>query len=210
MSGVIGGSYKEQSRLRLCEVLSQIVDEQRASELASDIASSFGTVDNLFSTPYELLSKRYGDELASFIRVAAAIASRRVTDGYEFGRASGVAQICEYLKAAFADECVESVRVVLLDGNGVPICAKTVSRGVINASDITARSIAEIACSYGSSRVVLAHNHPGGRAEPSASDLGMTVSIANALSSVGIKLEYHVVVSGQECELVVPDEDADL
>jgi len=46
--------------------------------------------------------------------------------------------------------------------------------------------------------VIIAHNHPGGVAEPSDNDDKITGQIKNALQTVGISLQDHLVIAGNE------------
>ena len=47
-------------------------------------------------------------------------------------------------------------------------------------------------------RVLIAHNHPAGGAEPSANDVDLTLNVRNILSSVNVKLTDHIIVGERE------------
>lgn len=64
--------------------------------------------------------------------------------------------------------------------------------------DVPLRLIAADAIALGASHVVMAHNHPGGEAEPSAADLSATRRLAQALDALGIRLVDHLVLGGGE------------
>ena len=46
--------------------------------------------------------------------------------------------------------------------------------------------------------VVVAHNHPSGRLKPSSADINLTKRIYNALKTVGIQLNDHLIISRSE------------
>jgi len=51
---------------------------------------------------------------------------------------------------------------------------------------------------YRAVSVIIAHNHPGGLAEPSANDDKITEQIKNALETVGISLQDHMIIAGDK------------
>jgi len=55
--------------------------------------------------------------------------------------------------------------------------------------------IVEGALKYRAATVILGHNHPGGLPEPSENDDAVTGEIKNALRTVGISLQEHVIVA---------------
>ena len=46
--------------------------------------------------------------------------------------------------------------------------------------------------------VILAHNHPGGLALPSAEDKAVTKQISTALDMINVRLLDHVIVADEE------------
>ncbi len=60
------------------------------------------------------------------------------------------------------------------------------------------RKIVEVALKHRAVSVIIAHNHPGGVAEPSDNDDKITEQIKNALQTVGISLQDHLVIAGNE------------
>ena len=57
------------------------------------------------------------------------------------------------------------------------------------------RRLARVGCPW-SSRVIIAHNHPSGVAEPSRADELLTQTLKQALSLVEIKTLDHFIVAG--------------
>jgi len=60
------------------------------------------------------------------------------------------------------------------------------------------RKIVEGALKYRAVSVIIAHNHPGGVAEPSDNDDKITEQIKSALQTVEISLQEHLIVAGNE------------
>lgn len=103
----------------------------------------------------------------------------------------------EYFLAKFAYETVEVAYAMYLDSKNRIISCREISRGVVNATNISIRVIVEQALACKASSVIIAHNHPDGSPVPSAEDELTTQKIKVALSTVGIRLADHIVVGGE-------------
>lgn len=106
------------------------------------------------------------------------------------------------LCAMFRHEQTESVRLLCLNAGGKVLKLAQLNEGDINAVHFSVRKIVETALSAKAVSVILAHNHPGGTLTPSKEDLDATNSAKAALSTVGIQLLDHLIVSGDNyCSL---------
>ena len=106
------------------------------------------------------------------------------------------------LCAMFRHEQTESVRLLCLNAGGKVLKLALLNEGDINAVHFSVRKIVETALSTKAVSVILAHNHPGGTLTPSREDLDATNSAKAALSTVGIQLLDHLIISGDNyCSL---------
>ncbi len=106
------------------------------------------------------------------------------------------------LCAMFRHEQTESVRLHCLNAGGKVLKLALLNEGDINAVHFSVRKIVETALSAKAVSVILAHNHPGGTLTPSREDLDATNSAKAALSTVGIQLLDHLIISGDNyCSL---------
>ena len=106
------------------------------------------------------------------------------------------------LCAMFRHEQTESVRLLCLNAGGKVLKLALLNEGDINAVHFSVRKIVETALSAKAVSVILAHNHPGGTLTPSREDLDATNSAKAALSTVGIQLLDHLIISGDSyCSL---------
>ena len=83
-----------------------------------------------------------------------------------------------------------------LDSAGKLLALRHVPSGNISEMEVSIRAIAGDALAFGAERVVMAHNHPSGDAEPSRDDLIATRRVATALDALGIRLVDHLVLAG--------------
>ena len=106
------------------------------------------------------------------------------------------------LCAMFRHELEESVRLLCLNAGGKVLKLDLLNEGDINAVHFSVRKIVETALSAKAVSVILAHNHPGGTLTPSKEDIDATNSAKTALSTVGIQLLDHLIISGDRyCSL---------
>ena len=100
------------------------------------------------------------------------------------------------LCAMFRHEQEESVRLLCLNAGGKVLKLALLNEGDVNAVHFSVRKIVETALSAKAVSVILAHNHPGGTLTPSKEDLDATNAAKVALSTVGIQMLDHLIVSG--------------
>ncbi len=146
---------------------------------------------------YSISKALNGDMQASvYIKLIFAIVSVRKYDKFRFGRKHGERDICDYLKALMLDFSDETVCMISFSEDGKAIACDMVFRGTVNMSEILPRKVLEIANRRAASAVIIAHNHPRGKAVPSEEDIIGTDRLSVLLSSVNIKLINHYVIAG--------------
>lgn len=136
---------------------------------------------------------------AFYIKLCAALVSRRGCDRFKFGKRHSDAEILEYLKYLFFGLADETVYLLSIDSSGRTLSCDRVGEGTVNISNVLPRKMLDVAKKRGAARVVLAHNHPGGYAKASEDDVSTTAILSELLRSSGIELSAHYVVSGAEC-----------
>lgn len=92
----------------------------------------------------------------------------------------------------------EMVYILCLDAKCKVLCCKKVGEGSVNSANVPIRRVVELALQANATTVVLAHNHPGGLAIPSADDIQTTMKLAAALEAVDITLADHIVVANDD------------
>jgi DNA repair protein RadC len=68
--------------------------------------------------------------------------------------------------------------------------------GTLTSTCVYPRELVKRALVLNASAVVLAHNHPSGKPEPSAADESLTRSVSKAMSLVDVRTLDHIVVGG--------------
>ncbi|MBA7479382.1 hypothetical protein ES707_14816 [subsurface metagenome] len=197
-SGLVG--FHDYEVLEL--LLTYIFPNRDTKPIAKDLLAKFKTLAGVFSADSEELQeiKGVGERTAVYLKLlndtlGFVFEERARNEEIQFTK---TAQLFEYFKATIGNKKNEVMRVVYLDSQNGLINAENLSEGTISEAVAFPRKIVEGALKYRAFSVIIAHNHPGGVAEPSDNDDKITEQIKNALETVGISLQDHLVITGDE------------
>ena len=174
--------------------------------LAEKLMEAFGSLDGvLAASPEELrgFASLNGSTEALFavIRCLTERAVRRMRD-FDFRDEEFVRT---YLPGQFAGYTKERALLFYLDSDGSLLCRQTAMSSEENAVQLTMRAVVETAKKAGASALIMAHNHPNGRAIPSGADVVATRKMREELLREGILLLEHYIVAGGECVPMTED-----
>lgn len=88
----------------------------------------------------------------------------------------------------------EHFYIVLLNTKNVVIKTAKISMGTINASIVHPREVFKEAIKHSANSIILVHNHPSGRPEPSREDKEITNRLIEVGNVVGIKVIDHIII----------------
>ena len=92
----------------------------------------------------------------------------------------------------FAVAYLDSAGRLLRDG------VETLQEGTIDRAAVYPRRVAEAALRREAAAIVLAHNHPNGRLQPSEHDKLITRAIVLAAQAIGLRVVDHLIVAAQD------------
>jgi DNA repair protein RadC len=92
----------------------------------------------------------------------------------------------------------EKLVVAHLDGRRRLLALIESARSDCDHVELPTRRILEDALRFGATDLVLAHNHPSGRLQPSLEDLDGTRDLANIAARLGIRIRDHLILAGGE------------
>lgn len=104
----------------------------------------------------------------------------------------------EYLQARLATEEREVFGIILLDTQHGVLSFEALFYGTIDGAHVYPREVIKTVLKANAAAVVLAHNHPSGNPEPSATDVAMTKRLGSALQAIEVRLLDHLVIGGAE------------
>lgn len=185
----------------LAEMLGHIDKNARAS--ADKLIEKFGSFVGVAEADMLAISDALDGDMttALYVKLAFALVSRRGCDAFNFGKKHTDEEIREYLRSLLFGLSVETVYLLSLRGGRVISCDRA-GEGTVNTSNVLPRKLIEIAKRNKADSVIIAHNHPGGYANPSDEDKSATRILYEFFDSSGIKLLAHYIVAGLECQKI--------
>lgn len=175
-----------------------------ARSVAERLLEKYGTTDRIMSADVNILAENdgLGKNKALFIKLVCSVISRSKTEKYKFGVTHSPSETDEYFKALLLPRSVECAYAMSFDKRKRAIACDLISEGVVNASELLPRKIVEIAKRRRAEYMILAHNHPHGRAAASDDDISATMSVARILANSNVVLVRHVIVSDNDVSSV--------
>jgi len=171
--------------------------EKTAVELAGEVISEAGGLHGLYDVSvHELMRVNGIGEAKTCIILAAMELGRRIGQVRNPGRPviSSPADVERLLRGRIANLDRENFVVVLLNTKNEVIEISTVSVGTLDASLVHPREVFKPAVRASAASVILAHNHPSGKVEPSREDREVTRRLGEAADILGIGMLDHVIV----------------
>lgn len=104
-------------------------------------------------------------------------------------------RIVKYCQALLAGAEREEFHALFLNKRGELLREECLQRGTIDHVSVYPRELLKFAIRYNASFVILVHNHPVGKAEPSRADIRMTQELCRLLNAVGASVFDHIIVS---------------
>lgn len=168
------------------------------NEIAHELLDRFGSLDAVFEASVEELSNvdGVGRETAIFLRLIPEVSRRYMMSRRKMTTINDTRDACEYFRPLFMFARTERVFVLLLDNMLRVLSCRELGRGSLDFVNMNVRSVVEMVVNYRASRVILAHNHPGGGITPSPDDYVSTEMLEKALGGFGVQLLDHIIVSG--------------
>jgi DNA repair protein RadC len=171
--------------------------EKTAVELASEVISENGDLFGLYNVSIHDLLETHGiGEAKACIILAAVEFGKRLGRVRNPGRSvvSSPADVDGLLRGRIANLDRENFVAVLLNTKNEVIGSPTISVGTLSASLVHPREVFKPAIRASAASVVLAHNHPSGRVEPSREDREVTARLVGAAEIIGIEVLDHVIL----------------
>lgn len=102
--------------------------------------------------------------------------------------------VADYLCAALRDQKREIFKVLFLDKSLRILGERDLFHGTIDEAAVHPREVVKAALEFHASNLVLVHNHPSGKIEPSREDYEITQKIKAACQTVSIRVLDHIIV----------------
>ncbi len=102
--------------------------------------------------------------------------------------------VTDYLTASLRDQKREIFKVIFLDKGLRILGERDLFYGTIDEAAVHPREIVKAALEFHASSLVLVHNHPSGKVEPSREDYEITQKIKAACQTVSVRVLDHIII----------------
>ena len=172
---------------------------ESAVQLSKRILHNFGDdLNELGKLSIGQLMEFKGIGEAKAIKILAAIEighRRRFTSSLKTEAIKNSQAVFELLHPHIGDLEHEEFWIVFLNNSNKVLQCEQLSKGGITGTLVDVRLVMKKALELGAISLILAHNHPSGTLEPSASDKELTNKLIHASSSLDIKVLDHLIIT---------------
>jgi DNA repair protein RadC len=166
--------------------------------LAKELIKNFGSFSRALDASVEELENIKGMGKASALSLHAfreAMAfyfqNHVAVDKEQITKMSALVHM---LRASIGHKQNEILFAVFLNAKNEVLSTKELGEGTVSQTSAFPRKIVEEGLKLKATSIILAHNHPGGVAEPSEHDEHITIEIQKALALVEISLQDHIIL----------------
>lgn len=103
-----------------------------------------------------------------------------------------------FLRHRFSGLAVERFVGLFVDAQNRLISCDDLASGTLDRVQVYPREIARLALAHNAAGVIFAHNHPGGRAHPSALDKSLTRKLQQVMGCIEVSMLDHLIVTDTE------------
>ncbi|QDJ13830.1 hypothetical protein CEP45_08325 [Mergibacter septicus] len=170
-------------------------------QLATHALQHFGSLYHLLSAPLENFCEVKGLGKTQFIQLQACVEMTKRYLNQELSERTlfDNPQITKlYLQTELARREREMFMVLFLDNQHFLIKKETLFLGTINSATVHPREIIKSALFCNAAAIILAHNHPSGKTQPSSEDIYITQKINQACELIEVRLLDHIIIGQGE------------
>ena len=192
-------SFSEHEVLEL--LLMYAIPQRDVNPLAHELIARFGTLSNVLDADESELMRvpGVGGNAAVLLTMMPQLMRR-----YQMSLRGAKPEITNFHEARaycmplFLGAKEEHAYLVCLDQSGRVLHLALLHTGTIDEVTLYPRLVVETALRHRAYAVLLAHNHPGGIAEPSQADYDTTVSLVRTLAGIQIRLMDHLIFADDQ------------
>jgi len=181
-------------------LLSLAIRRRDTKPLAKVLIARFGSLGGVLNADWTALEQveGLGEMSIAALKITQAAALRMLRN--EVVQRPVLASwqaLLDYLRVDMAYLTIERVRVLHLNSANVLLRDDNMGDGSVDEAAIYVRQVAKRALEYGSSSIILVHNHPSGLPQPSRQDIAITRQIISALKPIGVAVHDHVIIASE-------------
>ncbi len=171
-------------------------DTRRLSE---ELLSRFGSLKNILNQPPSSLMSvdGVGKSTAILISLFTQINAMSESPGVKT-KITGPEEVSDYLKKRLGTLRKERFSALLLNSTNTLLAEVDLEYGTVNHTQVHPRNLVEKVIAHSAAGVILVHNHPGGKTDPSREDMALTRKLIKLGEDMDFKILDHFIVTESE------------
>jgi DNA repair protein RadC len=177
------------------------VKGKTAVDLARDLLTHFDGLRNLLQAEWSDFQHAKGFGMAKYTQLKAILEMSRRHLEQVIIRQDVIlnpADTHRYLTAQLRQYPHEVFACIYLDVKMQIIHFEILVEGTLDCAVVYPREVVKRALSRHASAIILAHNHPSGRATPSEADKQLTLQLQQALALIDVRILDHIIIGEGE------------
>ena len=183
----------------IVELLLTLATPRRdCKQQARDAMKRFGSLRNVLEADIEELRKveGIGDTNAFGIKLIHQVSRKFLRERMLAKNALNSSDdVLDYLDHSMRGLPHEVFRIIYLNASNMIIDEEVIAVGTSTEVPVTPQQIVERAVKKGAVKIMLAHNHPGGMADPSEEDQDITREVVFVCGTMKLKLLEHLIIA---------------
>jgi DNA repair protein RadC len=172
-----------------------------ALDLSRDLLSDHGTLKKLFTMEPSYFYQKPGMGKAKYAMLKAALelGRRYLEENLITGKTLNNSQATkQFVANRLKDYPHEVFACLFLDNHHRILGFEELFHGTLTEASVYPREVVKRCLAHNAAKVIFAHNHPSGKADPSQADCELTQLLKATLALVDIRVIDHIVVGHQE------------
>lgn len=164
--------------------------------LAHKLLRAFGSLNGVFQAQVKDLTKikMISSKIAYFLRSVPAVVRKAEITRVKPYTVKDVNSALNYLQTHFDNVYTEVMYIMNLDMKDRLLGVDCISApGTATSSQISIAAAVESALRHHSTKVIVAHNHPGGVVVPSIEDIRLTGLVIDSLAALDVIIADHII-----------------
>ncbi len=194
-AGIKGFTDREALEL----LLTYAAPRKDTRKLSENLLEKFGSLKNILNQPPSSLMSvdGIGESAATLINLFSQLAARSESPEEKI-KITGPDEVAEYLKKRLGSQRKERFSALLLSSSNSLLAEVDLEYGTVNRTQVYPRNLVEKVIAHSAAGVILVHNHPGGKTDPSREDIALTRKLIKLGEDMDFRILDHFIVTENE------------
>ena len=178
------------------------IPRRNTNDISHELFNKFGSIKGILNANMEALitTEGIGETSAIFFRAIAELLSRYEKEKHYTKTPLGSPRaLVDYLRSLFVGTSNEITYMLGFDSSQNLVLSKKVAEGYSCGNVMSIRDMTLTAISSNVAGIILAHNHPNGKAIPSGEDITTTNALKRSFNLHGIDFIEHFIITDTQC-----------